>query len=373
MSAPERAGTIRRLTASARPAEIGLLALRAVVVLSVIVGVPHWPDSAAHRFFLIAHAPGIPWRDHEVEYAIGDWIVIRAVGWGSLATTRVLLAIVAFVADLAAWRSVAYGWGRAASTRYLWLGAPLLIFIYRRSDLVAVALAAAGLAFAERGRERTGGVSLAAGALTKIWPAVLAPALALERRWKALTTAVVALAAGALGWLVLGGLDAFTQVSTFRGSTGWEVGSTIGAIVWARTGEHRFENGANRTGIVPEWAPPALALLTAALVVGVWVLARRRRQRPAGAPALAAVAALLVCAPVFSPQYVAWLLPWAAVAGGRWARVAAVPIVITGALLTVWYVDWNLGPGANQLILTIRNLAVMGIVVLDLGWGRAGD
>jgi hypothetical protein len=81
----------------------------------------------------------------------------------------------------------------------------------------------------------------------------------------------------------------------------------------------------------------------------------------------------LVCAPVFSPQYVAWLLPWAAVAGGRWARATAVPVVITGALLTVWYLDWNLGPGWNQLILTVRNLAVMAIVVLDLGWGREGD
>jgi hypothetical protein len=50
-----------------------------------------------------------------------------------------------------------------------------------------------------------------------------------------------------------------------------------------------------------------------------------------------------------------------------------VPVVITGALLTVWYLDWNLGPGWNQLILTVRNLAVMAIVVLDLGWGREGD
>ena len=70
MSAPERAGIVERLTGSARPAELGLIALRVVVVGSVIVGVPHWPDSAAHRFFEIAHAPGIPWRDTPVEYAL---------------------------------------------------------------------------------------------------------------------------------------------------------------------------------------------------------------------------------------------------------------------------------------------------------------
>jgi hypothetical protein len=368
-SGPERAELPDRTDWTTR----GLIALRVVALAVVVLGVPHWPDSAAHRFWLIAHKPGIPWRDTQVEYAIGDWLVIRAVGWGSEPTARVLLGIVAFAADLSAWRAIAYGWGRAAATRYLWLGAPLLVFIYRRSDLVAVALAAAGLAWAERGRERAGGVSIAAAVLSKIWPVVIAPALALERRWTAVRTTVVALVAGALGWLVIGGPEAFKQVSTFREATGWEVGSTIGVIVWARTGQVRFESGANRTGMVPSWGPAALTLLTMGLVTVIWLLARRRRQRPAGAPALAAVAALLVCAPIFSPQYVAWLLPWAAIAGGRWAKATAVPMVITGAILTIWYVDVNLGPGANQLVLAARNLAVMAIVVLDLGWGTSDE
>jgi len=236
-----------------------------------------------------------------------------------------------------------------------------------------VALAALALALASRDRPRASGVALAAGVLTKIWPVVVAPALALERRWKALTTAAIALVAGMIGWLLLGGPDALRQVSTFRGATGWEVGSTVGAIVWARTGEVRFESGANRTGTVPGWAPVALGLLTVGLVTLAWLLARRRRQRPAGAPALTAVAVLLMCAPLFSPQYVAWLLPWAAIAGGRWAKLAAVPITLTGALVATWYLDWHLGPGVNQLVLTARNLAVMGIVVVDLGWGGPDD
>ena len=82
MSAPDRVGIVERLSASARPAELWLIALRVVAVIVVIVGVPHWPDSAAHRFFEIAHAPGTPWRETPVEYALVDWIVIRAVGWG---------------------------------------------------------------------------------------------------------------------------------------------------------------------------------------------------------------------------------------------------------------------------------------------------
>jgi glycosyl transferase family 87 len=364
--APERSRGISRLAASARPAEIGLVALRVAAVLVVIVGVPHYPDSAAHRFVQIAHAPGTPWRDRPVEYAIGDWIVIRAVGWGSLATARALLALVAFGADLVAWRAVAYGWGRDAAVRYLWLGAPLLLFIYRRSDLVPVALTALALAWARRDRERAGGIALGAAVLTKIWPIVVAPALALERRARALVTAAVAAAGGLVAWVAIGGFGALHQVGTFRGSTGWEIGSTIGVPVWALTGSYRFEEGANRSGTIPTFAPGALLLAAVAAVTAIWLLARRRDEQPAGAPALAAVAALLAFAPVFSPQYVAWLLPWAAVAGGdgrRWTWLGAAPVVITGALVTIWYVDIDLGPGGNQLVLGARNLAVIVIVL----------
>jgi hypothetical protein len=367
MSAPERAGGIRGLAGSWHPAEIGLISLRVVAVVVVIVGIPHYPDSAAHRFVEIAHASGIPWRDRPVEYAVGDWVVIRAVGWGSIATARALLAVVAFVADLVAWRAVQRGWGRDAATRYLWLGAPLLIFIYRRSDLVPVALAALALAWARRDRERAGGVALGAAVLTKIWPVVVAPALALERRSRALATAAVAAVAGLAAWIAIGGFGALQQVGTFRGSTGWEIGSTIGVPVWALTGSYRFEEGANRSGSIPAFAPEVLLLVTVATVTAIWLLARRRDEVPAGAPALAAVAALLVFAPVFSPQYVAWLLPWAAVAGGdgsRWTWLGAVPVMITGALVTIWYVDVDLGPGGNQLVLGARNLAVIVIVVV---------
>ena len=260
------------------------------------------PNAAAARFVEIAHAPGLPWRDSPVEYAFGDWVVIRAVGWGSVGLARALLGLVAFGADLVAWRAVAAGWGRAAATRYLWLGAPLLAFIYRRSDLVAVALAVVGLALASRGRERAGGLSLAAAVLVKVWPVVVAPALAIERHARALRTAAIALVAGVAGWLLLGGADALRQVGTFRGATGWELESTVGVVVWALTGEHRFEAGANRTGTVPVGAGPALLVAALVTVVAIWLLARRRpftagrRARPGGGRRAARVRAGVLAA-----------------------------------------------------------------------------
>ena len=139
--------------------------------------------------------------------------------------------------------------------------------------------------------------------------------------------------------------------------------------MWALTGEHRFEAGANRTGTVPAGAGPALLAATLLTVVAIWLLARRRPFTPAGAPALAAVAALLVFAPVFSPQYVVWLVAWGAIAGRdgpRWSWLASVPVILTGTLVTLWYADVDLGPGGNQLVLAARNLAVMAIVIAYL-------
>ena len=258
----------RRLSAPAapstrgiwRPAELGLLALR------VVAARRRWssasrtdPDSAAQRFFEIAHAPGHAVARHaRWSTRSATRIVIRAVGWGSLALARVLLALVAFGADLVAWRAVARGWGRDAAIRYLWLGAPLLIFIYRRSDLVPVALAALGLAWARRDRERAGGIALGVAALGKLWPVVVAPALAMEREDARAADRRDRAAAGIVVWIAIGGRDALRQVGTFRGSTGWEIGSTIGVPVWAFTGQHRFEEGANRAGTIPPGAPEAL-------------------------------------------------------------------------------------------------------------------
>jgi hypothetical protein len=43
-----------------------------------------------------------------------------------------------------------------------------------------------------------------------------------------------------------------------------------------------------------------------------------------------------------------------------------VPVIITGALVMIWYVDVDLGPGGNQLVLGARNLSVIVIVVVYL-------
>jgi hypothetical protein len=352
-----------------------LLLLRVVVVVTVIAGVPHFPSATATRFHDIAHAAGTPYRDVALEYPIGEVGLIEVVGRWSAGLARALLALVAFGADLAAFACVLSGWGREAARRYLLLGAPLLIFVYRRSDLVAVALAVAGVVLVRREAARRGGALLGLAVLSKLWPAVLLPMLVLMRRTRALWAAAVTIAAGLAGWLALGGLEGVRQVVSLRGATGWELESTVGAVVWPLTDEYRYQQGANRTGEIPGWARVALAVLLLLGLGAVWWRARRAEVDSAGGPALAAVAVLLVLSPVFSPQYVAWMLPWAAVASldaRRLFRLAAVPCVITGGILTLWYLDVAIGRPANQAVMILRNVSVLLIPLVWLLGDRVG-
>lgn len=340
----------------------GLLVLRLIVVVSVAIDVPHFPSSTATRFHEIAHAAGVPYRDVDIEYPVGELLLIRSTGSWSLGVGRVLLALVSFGADLAAFACVAAGWGRDAARRYLLLGAPLLFFIYRRSDLVAVALAVGGVLASRRGREARGGVLLGLGVLSKLWPAVLLPALVLHRGTRALWVSAATVAAGVAGWLALGGVHGIRQVVSLRGAVGWELESTVGAVIWPLTGDHRYEQGANRTGSIPGWARFAMVVLLALGLAATWWRAAHTSLDPAGGPALVAVAILLVLSPVLSPQYVAWLVPWAAIASLdalRLARLAIPPVAITGGILALWYLDVHIGRPANQILMIARNLTLL--------------
>jgi Glycosyltransferase family 87 len=365
---------MRRLVAAARdePWTAALLGLRVVVLLTVLVDVPGFRSAAAGRFLDIAHEPGTPYRDFQVEYPIGELLVVYAVGSWGMATARVLLALLAFGADLAAWAGVRAGWGVDAARRYLWLGTPLLIFIYRRSDLVAVAFAVWGLALVERRRERVRGALFGAAVLLKLWAVVVAPALWVRRRLTALVTSAVTVAAGLAAWVAIGGAGGPRQVVSFRGATGWELESTVGVIVWVLTGERRFEAGAARTGSIPGWARVAMVLALLVLLIAIWRRARTSPADPAGAPALAALATLLFLSPLFSPPFAAWLLPWGAIAmtdDRRWRWLAAAPVILTGAVVTVWYLDvWRGHPGLSQVLLFARNLSLVPIVVAWLTW-----
>jgi hypothetical protein len=88
------------------------------------------------------------------------------------------------------------------------------------------------------------------------------------------------------------------------------------------------------------WQVTVLRLAAVALIAAVWVTASRAVD-PRGGPALASVAILIVLAPVLSPQYVAWLLPWASIAAAERAsadvRIMTMATSVLAALAFVVY------------------------------------
>ena len=351
---------------------IVLIAFRVVVVIAVAAEVPDFANTASDRYREIARAEGTPYRDFPVEYAPGELLLALLVGSSTPAFAVAGLAIAAFLADVITWWALVRGWGRSTARRYLWLGTPLLVFIYRRADLVAIALAVVGMLLVRRDRDRWGGGVFAVAVLTRFWPVVLAPIWLVQRRWSAARTFAIALLAGSLSWIAIAGPDAIRQVATFRRATGFELESSVGAVVWALTGEHRLEFDANRTGVIPSWFSPAMSLVLALLLAMIWLRsANRPRVDPSGAPAVAAIAALLIVSPVFSPQYISWLVPWAAIAGRdspRWPIAVAFPVVVTSFLAMGWAVGLGLGPGRTQALLIARNASVLAMLVGYFFW-----
>ncbi len=357
---------------------ISLVAVRILLLVLTLQADHSRPvtDDDVLRFDQIATTHGTPYRDFQVEYMPVELVTIRAIAGDGAAATATRLALISFVCDMATAWALWFGWGRGAASYYLLLGLPLQTFILYRIDPLVVALAAWSMALAKRDKDGAAGVFLALAVLTKLWPLVMLPWFIRERRIKTLITSGVLAGAGFVAWVAVGGIRAPWQVVSFRGAPGWEVESLIGNLAWiVKSARLHLEAGAARVGVAPTWAK---ALLLAAVVVAVtWIWARRRSDvEPAGAPALAAVTALLVLSPLFSVQYTAWLVPWAAVAalGMRRERTMAglaFAVICIGGGLAVLY--GNATPATITWIkglLLVRNALCVCLVVYWFGSTR---
>jgi hypothetical protein len=283
------------------------------------------------------------------------------------------------VADLTTAWLLARGWGRRAGAWYLLLGTPLLWFSYLGFDLVSVLFSVAGLLLARGGRERSGGVLIAAGVWTRLWPVLLVPALWVSGRRRSAWWALGATVGLMMLWVGYGGLTGLRQVLTFRGAQGWEFESLIGAVWWIVEGSAGAVSaaGASRFGVAPWWAKGILAVLAVAGVTLAW---RKARSDPGaiGRSGLAAVAVLLCYSPLFSYPFMVWMLPWAAVAGEeggdgpRMRALAGVAMLLTAAAVasfgtkeqTAWL---------TQSLLVARNLVIVGVAGLWLRSRRANE
>ena len=226
---------------------------------------------------------------------------IEGVAGSTRSSTATHFLWLSLLADAVAAGTIWRRWGSDAAGRYLFLGLPLIGWVYLGVDVLTIALAVGGVALATSDRERLGGLALTLAILTKIWPVVLLPGLLLAGRRRTLRWSLVLTTTFTLAWMAWGGIGAPAQVLTFRGAPGWEVESTVGAVVWTiRGGPVVYSRDTPRVGVAPVWAKAGLLALLVVGVAAVWRVSRRDDSELWGAPALAAVSALLFAAPIFS-------------------------------------------------------------------------
>jgi hypothetical protein len=338
------------------------------------------------RFHNIAISEGRPHRDFEVEYPPVMLAAIEAVDGGDVRSTTVRLMWSQLVLDVAIAAVVMWAWGRRAGLFYLVIGLPFLLypFLYLRLDLLSVFLAVLGVALLRKRYAAAGGATLAVACFAKLWPVVLVPVLVVRRAWRALAAFVGVAAAGVAAWVAWGGVDGPVQVLTLRGATGWEFESTVGALVRSVGGATpRLESGAWRVGEM-SWARDLLTLALIAAVLLIWLAASRAKPASIGvvdglAP-VAAIVAFLVLTPLLSPQFFAWLLPFAAIAAAHReqlvAGVAFVAIGLSVALLAL-LAELIRGGTLALFVLAVRNavlIALLGLAAVRLaraaGWRR---
>jgi hypothetical protein len=359
-----------------------LIAVRVLVLLLILVaaGRGHVTDQVVLRAERVATSPATPYRNFPVgtmplETAIDGVIAGAGAGLG-----MALIAILAFLADLAAAWALRWGWGRRPAIVYLLLGLPLLSFLYLRFDLVSVALAVWGIAWIRHRGDRLGGAALGLATMAKLWPVLLLPILWMRsNRRPALMAFALAVAVIGAWWYVTGGPKGPFQVVTFQGARGWDVQGSIGSALWvAGRGIPVPEFGVLRVGDASLLARGVLAIAFVVCEVAIWRRAAGPgRTDPVGGAALAAVTAPLVFAPQFSVQYVVWLLPWAALAfegddvDQRTAIVAAVAIALTGVIPIAWTDPATVPSAWLKVVVAARNLVTIGVLVSWFATRRA--
>lgn len=262
----------------------------------------------------------------------------------------------------------------------------------------------AALLFAGTRWSQLASVLLAVATMMKLWPGVLGAALVGGIRrastWVRTLWFFGSLAALCALVLAVGGVDRLLSPLTYQGDRGLQIES-VAATPWMLAAA-LHSGGSGDSGGSPwsigyaesksyEIAGPGVAptltvatVLTALVIllaVG-WAVARLRRDdwTPVRAMtfAMTLVMLIIVTNKVFSPQYLAWITPVAAVAvlytGSRISRVIAVEILVatllTALVYPVFYNSLLVSPPTvvGALILAARNIVVVVLAVTCARW-----
>jgi len=302
----------------------------------------------------------VPYLDHHVEYPVLTGAAMQAAAWlvrgGDPVQARALhffyvTVILLIAAAVAAVLAVAHATGprRRWSALLVALSPALVLNAFINWDLLAMSLAALGLAAWASRRGVLAGILLGLAVAAKFYPVVFfGPLLLLCLRAGRMRAFWTTSGAAAGAWLAVNlpvalaapaGWSWFYRLSAERGAD-W------GSIWYFFEVRHWPVVGALATSGLNLASAIALCLLSA--LIAVLALAAPRRPR---LPQLLflAVAAFLLVNKVWSPQYVVWLVPLAVLARPRLGAYLLWQIAEVGYFFAIWaYLITALGsPGSS--------------------------
>ena len=341
----------------------------------------------------------VPYRDFPVEYppvALLPLVLPRilvgvdapplayeiAFGLMSLAVASMTLAVVVWLARR--------GWSAESEREtlivFLALAFALSVLVIFRFDILPAFLTVIAVAAVAAGRSAWAGFALGLAVATKLYPAFLAPVLLgyylFGRRWSAagffVFGMVTTVAAVLLQAYLVAGPDSLSFLN-YQRDRGVEIESVVGGL--ALLADNVLGINANvsfgfgsfevESPVVNALAAPAfigeLALALTLLIAGGFAFLRDTQTfglvRP---PTLIAfiVATLLVAMlvnKVLSPQYLCWLLPFAALLPRRQAFLILVTCVLT---IVIYPIGFDLLRAADPLMVALLNLRNLLLLVL---------
>jgi hypothetical protein len=353
-----------------------------------------------HRYAATIVEGKVPYRDFDIEYpilAVPCFLLPRLLAADFDRYRCLFAAQMLAVNALTVWlvaREVVCGGGGArrvveSLAWYTLFFFTLARFIVARFDPLVMLLcfASASFWFSRPGRGALGGAAAALGALVKIVPAIVAlPGMLAEnegvgdRRGRGTVAFLAVSALGAASWLAIGGRR-FAEMIRYHSERGVEIGSVysglallIGPFAGIPT---PVEVGYGSYNLGGPWAPALSAVATPIQAIALGLILWRFRRSGMG-DGLKCVAALLFAfvglGKVLSPQFLIWLIPFAAAMGETAARPIR-PVFLACCALTAavysFHFDSYLGGDLGWiLVLNLRNLMLLWLALacsLEMG------
>jgi len=341
----------------ARTSELAAPALALAVIYALATTVGPFSDTTVNDLFVyrtyadLLAAGQRPYLDFGFEYpplaALPLWLAGLPGRDEATYAVSFALLIGAFVLALQ-WLAAQLAGDRRTGLTVAWLLAltPVLIGASLRThfDAIPVALALAGLLALARERTSIGFALLALGTMTKLFPALLAAAAIVwlvargEQRAALRGAAIFAAVVVAISLPFAG--DGYLDALRFHIDRPVQIESTPATVLFALGGSEvtgtnlrpdRFKSNGLDGGAADTVAAVFAVALALALAAILALAAQRPDVRHLVLCGFAALLAFVALGKVFSPQYVIWLAPFAALAWVWRERIAA--LLTAGAIV----------------------------------------